>query len=145
MQVSGFPIPVQLMELIDAGRWPRNAEEAHAQNVTLRVPIERIHRIAPDECWIYFDPPPFVLGGGSLAASFDWSGMADGVEVPGDIDLKYAIIIGDFGLGSDAPIALDYRKNLVNPSVIRYKWAKTGNRWVEIAPSFQLFAQLLEL
>ena len=66
---------------------------------------------------------------------------------PGDIDFRRAIIIGDFGPGSDAPIALDYRQSRDCPSVIRYRWSPFGkrNRWVYVAPSFSRFAAMLEL
>ncbi len=60
-----------------------------------------------------------------------------------EIDPDSTILIGDFGLGSDAPIALDYRKDKNTPAVIRLLWAKDGNHWVEIAPNFAAFAKHL--
>ena len=61
-----------------------------------------------------------------------------------EIDPALTLIIGDFGLGSDAPIALDYRKDLNNPSVICLQWnLNADNHWGEIAPNFAEFAQML--
>ena len=66
-----------------------------------------------------------------------------------EIEPSLTLIIGDFGLGSEAPIALDYRKNIDNPSVIRLHWGRPvtrryeNNHWIEIAPSFAEFAQML--
>ena len=61
-----------------------------------------------------------------------------------EIDPALTLIIGDFGLGSDAPIALDYRKDLNEPSIIRLQWnLEADNHWVEIAPSFAEFVAML--
>ncbi len=60
-----------------------------------------------------------------------------------EIDPDNTIIIGDFGLGSDAPIALDYRKDKNNPAVIRLCWTKESNHWVEIAPNFAEFSKYI--
>ena len=55
--------------------------------------------------------------------------------------------IGDFGLGSDAPILLDYRGDVANPRVIRLRWAGggKGNEWVVMAPDFSSFVAALGL
>ena len=60
-----------------------------------------------------------------------------------DVDPDATVLIGDFGLGSDAPFALDYRKSNNEPAVIRLCWAKEGNHWVEIAPNFKTFAAFI--
>jgi hypothetical protein len=41
------------------------------------------------------------------------------VSAPDSIDHAKAVCIGDFGLGSDSPIVLDYRENRDAP-VVRY-------------------------
>lgn len=63
------------------------------------------------------------------------------------IDFDLAVDIGDFGLGSDAPILLDYRTDTSNPSVIRLKWSLNGiaNQWVPMADSIQHFVDVLGL
>ena len=144
---NGLLLPESLVSLIEAGRWPRNKQESGRQNRELRVPVEHIHKFAPEENWIYFDAPPFGKPEITLASLNYFRGEPDTESPPGDIDFERAVIIGDFGLGSDAPIALDYRKNLSNPSVIRYRWSPYGktNRWVYVASSFEEFAELLQL
>ena len=63
-----------------------------------------------------------------------------------EINPDYAVLIADFGHGSDAPIALDYRKNENEPSVIRLRWAQKGkgNHWIEVAPNFATFATFIK-
>ncbi len=54
--------------------------------------------------------------------------------------------IGDFGLGSDSPILLDYRADRQSPAVIRLLWKNPGpNVWVRCADDFDLFADMLGL
>ena len=66
-----------------------------------------------------------------------------------EIDPDLTLIIGDFGLGSDAPLALDYRTG-ITPSVIRLRhicdkeiWDKMTSSWVQVAPTFDNFLQMI--
>jgi hypothetical protein len=147
MTVADLQIPEALVSLIESGRWPRDAKEATCQNLELRVPVERIRRFAPEEHWLYLCAPPFGKPADVFSRLVDFRGEPDNESPPGDIDYDRAIVIGDFGLGSDAPIALDYRRSLDCPSVIRYRWSHRGerNRWVYLARSFSQFAEMLEL
>jgi len=147
MTVADLPIPKLLVSLIESGRWPRNPQEACRQNLELRVPVERIRRFAPEEDWIFLCPPPFGKPTDVFSRSVDFHGQSDAESPSGDIDYDRAVVIADFGLGSDAPIALDYRQSLDCPSVIHYRWSHRGerNRWIYVAPSFRQFADMLEL
>ena len=60
------------------------------------------------------------------------------------IEPSRSLIIGDFGLGSDAPIILDYRAAL--PAVMRLRWLGRGlqNEWVRIG-TFDDFVEHLGL
>lgn len=147
MTVADLQIPEALVSLIESGRWPRDAMEAMRQNLELRVPVERIRRFAPEEDWLYLYAPPFGKLADVSSHLLDFRGEPDCESQPGDIDYDRAVIIADFGMGSDAPLALDYRPNLDCPSVIRYRWSDRGerNRWVHVAPSFSHFAEMLEL
>lgn len=63
-----------------------------------------------------------------------------------EIDPDLILLIGDFGPGSDAPFALDYRLSAMEPRVIRLKWSGRGkeNHWVEMFPNFSQFARHLK-
>jgi hypothetical protein len=69
------------------------------------------------------------------------------MAAPEGIDFDLALDIGDFGLGSDAPILLDYRVDAENPRVIRLRWSPGGedNRWVVMASTFDSFVEALGL
>lgn len=55
-------------------------------------------------------------------------------------------MIGDFGLGSDSPIILDYAQDSTNPPVFRLRWGQNGhNEWVPGARDFDEFAIMLGL
>jgi hypothetical protein len=69
-------------------------------------------------------------------------GKPDGQYPPGDIDFFKAIIIADLGTDSP-PIALDYRKDKNDPSVMILHICRRDNefvtRWLKIADTFEEF------
>ncbi|MCG8353636.1 MAG: hypothetical protein MI924_38220 [Chloroflexales bacterium] len=102
-------LPLLLNEMLAAGRWPKTPEEAEFQNRRPWVSTENIRRLAPDETLIYFFPPPFFTVRERSRENDFWNWPQTD---PNGIDFDLAIDIGDFGLGSDAPILLDYRADL---------------------------------
>jgi hypothetical protein len=135
-----LPLPKRLLSLIDSGLWPRTPDEERRQNVHLLVSQERIQLFAPEEDRIYFFRPPFRtiaqrMNGREEAFWSKWGAL-------GEISPELALDIGDFGLGADSAIVLDYRQ--ANPPVIRLKWRKPeSNIWVRCADSFDEFADML--
>jgi hypothetical protein len=136
-------VPRLLEDMLATGRWPRDHSESLLQNLKSRAAPELIQRLAPEESHLYLYPPPFhtVRELNKTNAFWTWPQAA-----PDGIDFDLALEIGDFGLGSDAPILLDYREDNVNPSVIRLRWrAGVPNEWVVMAPDFQTFVEVLGL
>jgi hypothetical protein len=139
-----LPIPEALLELVRRGRWPVTAEAELAQNLSPIVPTEIIRAATNDEEGRLFllSPQSFVRIA-SLErelASF-WNLHA----APSAIDFARAVVIGDFGLGSDAPIVLDYAANRSSPRVKRLSWRRAENSWIEMAPDAAAFVTLLGL
>jgi hypothetical protein len=116
--VSNLPLPKRLLKLIEAGRWPRTHEEELHQNIFSLVSKERIQSFAPEENQIYLVRPPF-----STVATRMGHGDKFWAEfgAVGQIEPELSVLIGDFGLGSDSPILLDYRHDTSIPQVIRLK------------------------
>jgi hypothetical protein len=183
--VNGLPLPRLLLELIASGVWPR-PDSVNLQNGMPWVPLDRVHRFAPDENGLYFYPPPFELATCLIAPLSDsplsieltmghctcpsllttptnttearlmYSGAEDDLHPPGDIDFELAVVLGDFGPGTDAPIVLDYRVDRHEPRVLRLSYAARGDhhgprhhpwdrlRWVTVADTFAAFSRLLE-
>ncbi|MCI0740041.1 MAG: hypothetical protein L0Y72_13430 [Gemmataceae bacterium] len=137
-------IPQLLDELIANGRWPRNAQEANAQNLEPLAAPERVNQLAPEETCLYFLPPPFLTVREKSAQHDYWNWPQFD---PSGIDFDLALDIGDFGLGSDAPILLDYRLDRTNPRVLRLLYPRDGspNRWVIMANDFPSFVEALGL
>jgi hypothetical protein len=133
--------PVLLEGLLAAGRWPRTVEEQQRQNLAKLVPAERVRRLAPEESTIFLFAPPFRTVRDNASSNSYWM---DSMAAPSEIDFDLALVIGDFGLGSDAPILLDYREA---PCVIRLRWSLDGgeNHWVMMAPDFETFVRELGL
>ena len=136
-----LPLPQALIDLIESGFWPLTDQQSNAQHSRCLIALDKIRAFAPDEKYVFFYRPPFsteeayMKNNPSLGAPM-WANH--------EIDPALTLIIGDFGLGSDAPIALDYRKDRANPSVIRLQWnSGEANHWREIAPSFAQFAKMI--
>jgi hypothetical protein len=139
------PVPSEISDLITLGWWPKDRESTNKQNLQPLVQKSVIQRFAPEEYTIYLLPPPFVRVEDCLIN--EKSFWRDPRSALHEIDPGKTVIIGDFGLGSDAPIALDYRKNPDYPAVIRLRWSEHGkdNHWVEIAPDVKTFIELITI
>ena len=100
-------------------------------------------RFADDESLICLQPPPFY----TVAQYRDGGGSGDSWQKFGALDQivpDLVLVIGDFGLGSDSVVALDYARNSSNPPVLRLRWGKDGrNKWMQGARDFDEFAALL--
>ena len=135
-------IPFILERLIAEGRWPSTQAEERRQNLTSLVPPETVAGFARGEKHLYLFAPPFRTVASCLPDEREfWDSE---ILAPEGIDRELAIVIGDFGLGSDAPIVLDYREGSPPPRVLRLRWwPDAPNEWVEVAPSFEAFVALL--
>jgi hypothetical protein len=149
MASESLRLPFLLQKRLAEGRWPSTAREAMSQYLRSLIAIERVRLFAPEENKIHLQAPPILtvdeeLNQASGARQF-WLdfGALDEISTP------RSLIIGDFGLGSDAPIIMDYREPN-NPPVLRLKWSEAGlgkvrTSWVKGANSFDEFAEMLGL
>jgi hypothetical protein len=143
-----FSLPTRLNDLLASGIWPGNESIATAQNIRSLIPPDRVRQFAPEEDRIYLQAPPFRTIADEVANSTEavkskyWNtfGALD------QIDLDRALILGDFGLGSDAPIILNYALNPKNPPVFRLRFLPDRTtQWAQIAHNFDEFVKLLGL
>jgi hypothetical protein len=145
MRVDGLIIPELLLMALDAGRWPRTADEALTQNLRPWMSKERVQQLAPDESQVYLYPPPFTTVARILTTSdgefYTRYGALDQIEPEGTIE------IADFGIGADSTIVLDYRVSPSEPRVLRLVWPGRGlsNHWVVMATDFRHFIDALGL
>lgn len=143
--MEALHIPDLTTTLVEIGRWPKNEQEANRQNLKPIVPLEKVHAIDPDASTLYFLWPPFNTVAKHMVSNSWWRSSDAAVH---ELDPELVIDIGDFGLGSDSPILLDYRHNRIEPSVIYLKWDETPareNHWVTVAETFEEFASLIGL
>jgi hypothetical protein len=144
---SVFDLPPGLTRLIAAGVWPSAVGPSMtAQQLHPIIPADRVRRFAAEESLICLQPPPFR----TIAQVRGASGAGDFWERFGaleKIDPERALIIGDFGLGSDSPVILDFTRDAPNPPVLRLRWGPRGqgNEWVQGARDFDEFAGILGL
>lgn len=145
MLVGGLPLPQELLDALETDRWPRSAKEAMKQNLHSLVPEQRLRVLAPDESRIYLYPPPFYTVASALERSEDT--FYHRFAALDQIVPEAAIEIGDFGIGSDSLIILDYRASATDPRVLRLCWPRNGrpNYWEIMSPDFPGFIKALGL
>ncbi len=139
-------LPLGLIRLLTTGVWPSaDGPSMGAQQLDPLVSADRVRRFAPEESLICFAPPPFR----TIAQGRALGGAGDFWERFGALDQivpEKAVVIGDFGIGADSPIILDYSRNLSNPPVLRLRWGPNKrNEWVQGARDFDDFAEILGL
>jgi uncharacterized protein (TIGR02996 family) len=131
-RVNGLLLPTVLADLVAAGKW-----KAASDLDTVACPS-----------WFLYPYSLDLMRGetANVCERLRWVGAADPNQPPGDLDPRLAVLIGDEGIGSDAPFALDYRATFGRPRVLRLRWVTwgepAGGRWVEIAPDFRAFHRL---
>lgn len=138
-------LPTELTSLIEVGAWPRTEQESNRQRLD-GAPIRKdlIQQLVPEESEIWLCPPPFHTIAERCSAGeknyWDEFGSLD------QIDPTRTLLIGDFGIGTETAIALDYR-NPDAPTVLRLSWIGgiTKTRWVPFFASFKEFAAALEI
>jgi hypothetical protein len=143
-----LPLPTLLCDLIAAGVWPAERSAVWAQYQRPLASAERVRKLAAEEKEIHLFSPPFhtiadeVASASVVVVNEFWKrhGALD------EIIAEKALILGDFGLGSDAPIILNYAVDALDPPVFRLRWAPNQpNKWVQGARNFGEFAFLLGL
>lgn len=154
VDVEGLIIPERLVAMLAAGRWPSDAQAERHQHLVSAAAPDRIRAVTGDESHLYLYRPPFITVASARAGNPGfWTGSVGALA---DLDPQRSVLIADFGMGADAPIALDYRADPVRPSVRRLKWGprvrpehggpmEPANRWVLVASTFDEFVELFGL
>lgn len=144
MKTQPFELPVLLSNLIKSGVWP--TDNPNKQEFSPLLKKDAARKMSPEDDRIILMPPPFhtigdeVRGGNSF-----WR---KGVTNPNEIEYDKALIIADFGMGSDSPIIL-YYDSMESPTVMYLRW--TGNaddirqQWIETHATFDEFAKAVGL
>jgi hypothetical protein len=123
-------LPAELKQLVEDGLWPKNDRACQLQNLHPIIPREIVRTFAPDEETIVLYPFPFSTVGEARRSNKYWEDVRSAI---GEIDPDLSLIIGDFGLGSDTAIILDYRT--LSPRLLRLQWGAHENHWVDCALS----------
>jgi len=141
-----FALPKRLTELLDTGVWPVSAKFGTAHRSGFRLGSESARAISTDDDQIALMLPPFhTIADEVHDGNRFWTEHLSNV---GEIDYRKALIIADFGPGSDSVIVLYYGHEAV-PSVKYLKWSGNGqdivHQWVRTHPSFDQFAAAVGL
>jgi hypothetical protein len=143
MSVHGFQLPARLAALLAAGKWTRPDALAGGM-IDLGPGCARC--LSKDDDQLVLMPPPFHTIADEIVGGNEW--WNTGLTNAGEIDYSKAVIIADFGMGSDSPIILYYGRS-PEPSVMYLKWSGNGaglrHSWVQTHASFDDFANAVGL
>jgi hypothetical protein len=143
--MNDFRIPKEIIELINKGIWPSNKSEVEKQDISPITSEELVKLIATDESYIYFYTlNSFITMREEISGNEDFWTEVGALD---EIDIDKCLIIGDFGIGSDSPIVLDYSEDAIKPVVKRLVWESelVLNHWGIIAKDFKEFIDILKL
>ena len=138
---GSFKIPCELKMLIKQGVWPQAGSNLTAQETNPIINAEATKRSWPDEEKIILTPPPFhTIKDEVDHGNTFWTEFLTNV---GEIDYSKALIIADFGAGTDSPIILYYNND--EPSIMYLRWSGGGqfplkHSWISTHESFNEFA-----
>lgn len=134
-----LPLPTLLTEMVNSGVWPTG--NPNLQEFKPILGKEAAQKLSSRDDLIVLMPPPFhTIGDEVRGGNRFWE---TGVTNPKQIDYDKALIIADFGMGSDSPIVLYYNDD-EPPRVMYLRWIGNGHEirheWVETHPTFHEFA-----
>ena len=140
MRVHEFNIPPTIIQLIDDGIWPSDPGKVNFQEFEPIVKREIVRKLFPGNDKIVLMAPPFHTISDEVKQGNDF--WVRHLTNPGEIDYDKAIIFADFGLGSDSPIILYYKK-MDRPAVLYLNWGFDGGElhhsWVKSHESIDDF------
>ena len=144
--IENLPVPDKVVALARHGVWP-TSENARLQNLRPLVSAERVRAFAPEEDRIYLRP---IAEMRTVATEAESNRFWSEHGALSEIDATHSLIIGDFGLGSDAPIIAAFTSRTQQPSVWRLSWSIDAARnvsttWVRCAETFDAFIEALGL
>ncbi len=101
--------PTLIQDTINSGLWDKLTGEG------LSIPFKRLFLFnEPFELY----PSRDIKSLSAYVKSPTYSEIYEAFKKTGDDDPDSVYVIGDFGIGSDTMVALDYRKNKDNPSIL---------------------------
>jgi hypothetical protein len=136
--VHKLSIPLALQNLVEQGLWPIRVRSDSATGRQPIVPPEVIRNFAPEEESIFLYSYPFYTISEARLRNEYWGHERNALE---EVDPELSLVIGDFGLGSDTALILDYRSE--RPQLMRLKWGETENHWVECKLSIEDLADIV--
>ena len=134
-------IPELLEKLVREKIWPDNKISVNVQEDSPLIGIEIVKQISPDDRKLILMIPPFHTIQDEINDGHKfWTSELSNV---GEIDYSNALIIADFGIGSDSVVIL-YLDEALEPCVKYLKWSGMGQNvthtWEHVDDNFRNFA-----
>ncbi|MGB0562837.1 MAG: hypothetical protein ACPGVO_13690, partial [Spirulinaceae cyanobacterium] len=142
MNINDLKIPSRLIELINDGVCPSTYSDIKKQNLEPLFSEEQVKNINPEMSTIFFESPPFISM--ERLKTINENEEFWPYENVESINLSRALLIGDFGIGSESVLILYYEEYRNEPSVWMLVWyLESGStlncRWTKVTDSFVEF------
>ena len=137
-----FKLPTELEDLIADGHWPTEGRHVKSQNSEAIIPRELVRQVFPDESLFCFCLPPFP----ALSEIQGEEVWRSETARPDQLNHSTALVLGDFELGSDSAVILDYEADALDPPV---KWLRyegySHTYWDTACKNFRELSDRLKL
>ena len=118
----------EILERLSKGAWPGDATAERAQHLRSAVAPDRVVELTHgDQDHLCLKAPPF-LRLSAMAESNPWWYECGALR---HFDPAGAVVLGDFGLGSDAVFVVELQPGSTPGRVLRMRWHARGPEWVE--------------
>lgn len=141
-------VPHSLLRLVETGLWPTQGRRNRILDVDGMPGANRIEALAgsmwqgaPRRGILELYPHPFrCIADRCAEGEAAWW---DGAWMPEEpFDRKHAVVIGDLGFGSEAPIVLDATPP-TTPRVLVFRYDGNESAWVELTADFDTFVEMI--
>jgi hypothetical protein len=142
VMVGEFEIPAIVDEMLRLGTWPSD----DARWWESRAPEQLVRAILPDEgCFCLFSPPFRTLEDDQrMSRSRWWKQFLDRCRHPDEVDYSKAVMVADFGPGSENPVVLDYRHTPPEVMALSFTFHRDRDPGQELEGHWVVLASTLE-
>ncbi|OZG69944.1 hypothetical protein BTA51_28605 [Hahella sp. CCB-MM4] len=148
MNLQKAELPPKLLRLISNSWWPMENSDIIEQDVSPHVSKNLVKALMPEEEKVCFYPYPFLTFQKYIDDGYEFCSLS--TENGGNIIPSKVLVIGDFGIGSDALLAVDYSDENSEPRIIKQMWVETDcvsepAHWRVVSDTVEEFFAALEL
>lgn len=142
--INGLKLPDRIIQRIKNNQWKVPLDKSNLEKLVIGKDPFRKGFSETAQCFELYELTTMRTETINLDQTM-FLGGPDKKNLPGYIDFDKIILFADFGIGEEAPLALDYRDDMEKPSVSLFCEALKDeeSRWIRISDSFKEFEKMV--